>query len=110
MGAFDAIAAKVDGGSPIDGVLIETTGMADPVPIIRTILTTPAISRRFLLDGTITLADAKHVEARLREREKALSVDPALAGKAVDEAYQQIMFADRIILNKVRRSCCVVQG
>lgn len=35
LGAFGQIATTVDSGAPLDSVLIETTGMADPVPIVR---------------------------------------------------------------------------
>jgi len=41
LGAFASILAAVEAGKPIDAVLIETTGMADPVPIVRTLLQTP---------------------------------------------------------------------
>ena len=52
-------------------VLIETTGLADPAPIIHTLMTHPQIATRYKLDGVITLVDAcngadtldKHAEA-----------------------------------------------
>merc|ERR1740121_1000351 len=57
----------MDKGSPLDAVLVETTGMADPVPIVRTLRQTPEIARYFRLDGTITLVDTKTVLNRLAE-------------------------------------------
>merc|ERR1740121_1442390 len=58
LGAFDSIRKQMDKGSPLDAVLVETTVMADPVPIVRTLRQTPEIARHFRLDGTITLVDA----------------------------------------------------
>ncbi|CAE7660297.1 unnamed protein product, partial [Symbiodinium sp. KB8] len=43
LGAFDAIRRQMKTGSPLDAVLVETTGMADPVPIVRTLRQTPEI-------------------------------------------------------------------
>lgn len=77
---------------PIDALIIETTGMADPVPIVRTIKSVPDVMNYFRLDGVIAVADAKHLPARL--------TDNIEAGK-VNEAYQQIAFADRVLLNKI---------
>ena len=74
--------------------------MADPVPIVRTLRTTPEISRRFSLNGVVTLVDAKNVLTRLRELDAA--DDDAPVDAPPDEAFQQIMFADRTVLNKVR--------
>eukprot|EP00638_Chattonella_subsalsa_P003142 CAMPEP_0117747068 /NCGR_PEP_ID=MMETSP0947-20121206/8297_1 /TAXON_ID=44440 /ORGANISM="Chattonella subsalsa, Strain CCMP2191" /LENGTH=796 /DNA_ID=CAMNT_0005564463 /DNA_START=100 /DNA_END=2490 /DNA_ORIENTATION=- len=95
LGAFTAVMEKMDPKTPLDMVVIETTGMADPVPIVRTFLQTPAIAATFRLDGVVTLADAKNVSARLDDGE---------AGKeegTVNEAWQQVAFANRLILSKV---------
>ena len=96
LGAFASIFEAVDEGKALDAVLIETTGMADPVPIVRTLLQTPAISSRFALTGVVTLCDAKNILRRLREME-----EEAEAGAPPDEAFQQLMFADSIVLNKL---------
>ncbi|KAG5182154.1 CobW/HypB/UreG, nucleotide-binding domain-containing protein [Tribonema minus] len=115
LGAFMAVKAKMDPNRPLDAVLIETTGMADPVPIVRTFLQTPAIAASFKLDGVVTLVDCKNVRPRLDAIEAAAKAEggsgltppgkkKGAAGGAkgeVDEAFQQIMFADRIIMNKV---------
>merc|ERR1719491_2344584 len=79
-------------GSHIDLICIETTGMADPVPIVRTFMTETTLTDELRLDGVIALADAKHLIGRLD--------DDVEEGK-VNEAYQQIAFADKIILNKL---------
>ena len=89
---------------------LRIAGMADPLPIIRTLCNTPQIARVFGLNGIVTLVDAKNVIHRLREvgesdmeREEAEEA-AALAGTGPlppDEAFQQIMFADRVVLSKV---------
>jgi G3E family GTPase len=89
LGAFDAIRRQMESGSPLDAVLVETTGMADPLPIVRTIRNTPDIARHFHMDGTITLVDCKTVLNRLGE---CTSDD--------QERHRQISFADKILLSK----------
>merc|ERR1712008_248434 len=79
-------------GSKIDGIMIETTGMADPVPIVRTFMTNQQLTRELRLDAVIAMADAKHIIGRLD--------DNVEEGK-VNEAYQQVAFSDKIILNKL---------
>ena len=98
LGAFSSIFAAVEAGNPLDAVLIETTGMADPVPIVRTLRTTPEIAKSFSLNGVVTLCDAKNLLGRLRELEHD---DGGRDAGTVDEAFQQVMFADRIVLNKI---------
>lgn len=98
LGAFESILAAVAAGNPVDGVLIETTGMADPVPIVRTLRTTPDIADHFRLNGVVTLCDAKNMLTRLRELDED---DGGRADESPDEAFQQIMYADRLVLNKV---------
>ncbi|PRW21134.1 putative GTP-binding -like isoform A [Chlorella sorokiniana] len=74
-----------------DRIVIETTGLAQPAPIIQTFFLEPKVADRMKLDGVVTLVDAKHVELHLDE-EKPEGV--------VNEAMEQIAYADRIILNK----------
>jgi len=79
-------------GGGIDAIMIETTGMADPVPIVRTFMSNPGLTEELRLDAVIAMADAKNILARLQ--------DDVEEGK-VNEAYQQVAFADKIILNKL---------
>ena len=44
-----------------DGVLIETTGLADPAPVAQTFFVDERVTERYKLDGIITVVDAKHV-------------------------------------------------
>merc|ERR1711972_686370 len=76
---------------PLDGVLIETTGLADPAPVAQTFFADDFVQQHMCLDGILTLVDAKHIVQHLDE-EKPEGVE--------NEAVEQIAFADRILLNK----------
>lgn len=86
-----------------DRVVIETTGLANPAPVIQTFFLEPSVADRMKLDGVVTLVDAKHVELHLDE-EKPKGI--------VNEAMEQIAYADRILLNKTDlvRAACLVGG
>ena len=75
-----------------DGVLIETTGLADPAPVAQTFFVDERVVDRYKLDGIITVVDSKHITQHLDD-EKPDDVE--------NEAVEQIAFADRILLNKV---------
>ena len=75
-----------------DGVLIETTGLADPAPVAQTFFVDDKVSSRYNLDGIITVADAKHLIQHVDE-EKPEGVE--------NEAVEQLAFADLIMLNKI---------
>ena len=67
VAAFEDIMRDLDNGrmAPIDRVLIETTGLADPAPILHTLMSHPYLSMRLRLDGVVTLIDAVHGAATL---------------------------------------------
>lgn len=67
-------------------VVIETTGLADPVPVLQALAAHPALAARFRLDGVVTLVDAVHGLETL---------------KAHEEARHQVAVADRLLLTKV---------
>lgn len=67
-----------------DRVLIETTGLADPAPIIQTFLAETAIESLFHLDGVVAVVDAAHARA---EAERP-------------EFRSQVGYADRLIISK----------
>ena len=75
----------------MDGVIIETTGLADPAPVAQTFFVDDSVASRYKLDGIITVVDAKHVVQHIEE-EKPEGVE--------NEAVEQLAFADRIMLNK----------
>lgn len=68
-----------------DGILIETTGLADPAPVAQTFFVDEDVRSKTRLDSIITVVDARHL---LDEIERA------------HEAQEQLAFADTIILNK----------
>jgi G3E family GTPase len=74
-----------------DHVVIETTGLANPAPIIQTFYLEHALLESFRVDGVVTLVDAKHAH---------LHLDEVKPDGVVNEALEQIAFADRIVLNK----------
>jgi G3E family GTPase len=69
----------------LDGILIETTGLANPAPVAQTFFTDDEMRRNFRLDGIVTVVDAKHVSSHL---------------DTGDESVKQLAFADVILLNK----------
>ena len=75
-----------------DGVLIETTGLADPAPVAQTFFVDEKVVNRYKLDGIITVVDAKHIIQHVDE-EKPEGIE--------NEAVEQLAFADRIMLNKI---------
>jgi len=54
-------------------VLVKTTGLAHPEPIILTLACDQEVQEAFSLDGMVTLVDAWHIERHLRECEVALA-------------------------------------
>jgi G3E family GTPase len=68
-----------------DGILVETTGLADPAPVAQTFFMDDEVRAKSKLDAVVTIADAKHLTARLTDS---------------PEAQEQIGFADVILLNK----------
>ncbi|GMI86107.1 plastid transcriptionally active 17 [Hibiscus trionum] len=74
-----------------DHIVIETTGLANPAPIIQTFYAEDQVFNDVKLDGVVTLVDAKHADFHLDE------VKPK---GVVNEAVEQIAYADRIIVNK----------
>ncbi len=69
----------------LDGILIETTGLANPAPVAQTFFTDDEIKAAFKLDAIVTVIDAKHVSQHL---------------DGDDESVKQVAFADVILLNK----------
>jgi G3E family GTPase len=68
-----------------DGILIETTGLADPGPVAQTFFVDPDVAAKAKIDSIVTVVDAKHLPQRLKDSK---------------EAAEQIAFADVILLNK----------
>ena len=75
-----------------DGVIIETTGLADPAPVAQTFFADERVAENYNLDGIITVVDAKHIIQHLDD-EKPEGIE--------NESVEQLAFADRIMLNKI---------
>eukprot|EP00980_Cylindrotheca_fusiformis_P013166 scaffold3337_cov95-Cylindrotheca_fusiformis.AAC.9 len=75
-----------------NGIIIETTGLADPAPVVQTFFIDEEIKKMYKLDSVITVTDAKHIVERLDEK-KPEGVE--------NEAVEQVAFADKVILNKI---------
>lgn len=76
----------------LDAIVIETTGMADPAPVVQTFLVDEIAKEFARIDGVLCLVDALHIEQHLNEQKP---------DGVVNEAVVQTAFADRILLNKV---------
>lgn len=86
------LAKRVRSGSlKLDGIIIETTGLADPAPVAQTFFVDDDVQKFARLDGIVTLVDAKHIEQHL---------DAVKPEGAENEAVEQVAFADRMLLNK----------
>lgn len=70
---------------PIDRVVIETTGLADPAPVIHTLMQDAFIADRYRCDGVITAVDATHADGQL---------------DTYPEALRQVAMADRLLITK----------
>jgi len=76
----------------IEHIIVETTGLANPAPIIQTFYQEPNVAMSLKLDGILTVIDAKNVLKHIDE--------VPVEGK-VNESVEQVSFADRILLNKM---------
>jgi G3E family GTPase len=76
---------------PFDHILVETSGLADPTPVAATFFMDNDVARQLRLDGVVTLIDALHIEGHL---------DDPLLREHDNQAVDQILAADRIVLNK----------
>jgi G3E family GTPase len=68
-----------------DAIIVETTGLADPVPVAQTFFMDDDVKAKTRLDAVVTLVDAKHLPLRLKDSR---------------EAEDQIAFADVVLINK----------
>jgi len=69
-----------------DTLMIETTGLADPAPVVQSFFIDDQIKAEYALNGVVTVVDAKHIFYQLGSS---------------PEAKEQIAFADMVLLNKI---------
>lgn len=70
---------------PLQRVVIETTGLADPAPVLQSVLGNPVIAQSYRLDGVVTVVDAVNGLSTLENHA---------------EAVKQVAVADRIVISK----------
>lgn len=69
----------------LDGILIETTGLADPAPVASTFFVADEVKAGIRLDAFVTMVDAVNIDVNLRQSE---------------EAVEQVAFSDIVLINK----------
>ncbi len=84
---LERLLRRLDNGriSALNRVVVETTGLADPAPVLHTVMMHPYLVQRFRLDGVVTLVDAVNGMATLDTHA---------------EAVKQVAVADRIVVTK----------
>lgn len=70
----------------LQGILIETTGLADPAPVASTFFVADEVKRSIRLDAFVTVVDAVNIEMNLQQS---------------NEAIEQVAFSDIVLVNKV---------
>lgn len=88
MATMEDLLRRLDNGrlaQPFTRLIIETTGLADPAPVLQTILQHPYLRLRYRLDGVVTVVDAVNGLSTL---------------DAHSESVKQVAVADRIVLTK----------
>jgi G3E family GTPase len=82
----DLFVSRVKGRVPyFTRVVIETTGLADPAPVLHALLSDPIVAERYMIDGVVTTVDAVNGAATLDRQ---------------IEAVKQAAVADRLIVTK----------
>ncbi|WP_455270351.1 CobW family GTP-binding protein [Rhizobium herbae] len=71
---------------PLKRVVIETTGLADPAPVLQSVMGNPVIAQSYRLDGVVTVVDAANGLSTLDNHE---------------EAVKQVAMADRLVISKM---------
>ena len=69
----------------LDGIMIETTGLADPAPVASTFFVSDEVKRNIRLDSFVGLVDAVNIDTNLEQS---------------TEAQEQVAFSDILLLNK----------
>ena len=82
--ALKDLVPRVESGQ-VRRVIVETTGLADPAPILQTLMGDPLAATRFVLDGVVTVVDAVNAMNQMDRQ---------------PEAVKQVAIADRLVLTK----------
>ncbi|MDZ5699088.1 GTP-binding protein [Chelativorans sp. M5D2P16] len=81
----DTLSAVAERGGTLRRVIVETTGLADPLPVLQAIMAHPALSHLYRIESVVTVVDAVNGAATLAAHE---------------EARRQVAVADRLVLTK----------
>lgn len=82
----ETLARLQERAGTLDGILIETTGLADPAPVASTFFVAEEVKAGIKLDAFVTVVDAVNLETNLAQS---------------NEAVEQVAFSDIVLLNKV---------
>ncbi|HEY0292433.1 MAG TPA: GTP-binding protein [Hansschlegelia sp.] len=82
---IDTMSRLQERAGTLDGILIETTGLADPAPVASTFFVADEVKAAIRLDAFVTVVDAVNLEANLAQS---------------NEAVEQVAFSDVILVNK----------
>jgi G3E family GTPase len=87
LGALYSLCKRKPGqqAADFDRIIIETTGLADPVPLAQLFFSDMSLNLTFRLDAIVTVVDLKHIAGQLHD---------------LPEAGRQVAIADKIIFNK----------
>ena len=87
IGALKSLALRASRREipPVTRVIVETTGLADPVPVIYTLMEDPFVTARYVCDGVVTVVSATHGLEQLRD---------------FSEATRQVVAADLLFITK----------
>ncbi|GAA5936906.1 GTP-binding protein [Sporobolomyces koalae] len=89
---LNAIISLMEQKGRFDQIVLETTGLADPAPIIQAFWNEPALNLDVALDAVVAVVDAAGIEKQMQE---------ARPDGSYNEAQRQVATADVILLNKV---------
>lgn len=78
------IGELVTSGRPVDRLIVETSGLADPAPVVQSFVLDDVLKAHVQLDAIVTVVDARHFADQIGQ----------------DEAREQIAFADVVLINK----------
>lgn len=79
------VASLLERDPPVERIVVETTGMADPAPVAQTFLVDERMSERTVLDAIVAVVDAYHFASQ---------------AEGAGEVLRQVGFADTILVNK----------
>ncbi|MBP1852203.1 CobW family GTP-binding protein [Rhizobium halophytocola] len=84
--AMIADAMQTGGIRPLSRIVIETTGLADPAPVMQSVIGNPVIAQNFEIEGMVTVVDA---------------INALQTIERYPEAMKQVAVADRLVLSKL---------